>query len=513
MKNRRGERRRYGHAALLGSVLLLLLSPAALRGHISETTGLGDRASALGGAFTALANDPTAVYYNPAGLTLLDGWRLWYDHAIFNGQAQSNNLTDGEQSRFGLELFNNRPTPILTGQLGEARVALGMLGVGGLASQWPSDIGEKRFFGVDTKVLHATITPALAYPVTSNFSIGATLEVSAFTKIENRQLIGDGFVGDFASFVLNTPPGLLNTRDGKPDGTVLLLNDHDFPTGLKPNNTLTKDFRHFSFITGMLYRPFSFMQVGVNYRERFKPRMVGRAKLAFAPEIQSAFLGLLPDDEAPFEADFLTRPRMVNLGVAVRPRSRLLLLLDGQWSGWSDFRNLEIRVGGSGPGAGLGLLGQRQFIIPTRMHDTFAVRVGLEYEVLHDLYLRAGYWLDKHPQSDRFALPATLPNDIHFLSMGSGWENVFGLPLYLGLYGQVGVTEPRRLSVGESRIAGGLKNFTPGPPGRLLQFGSNDVEIVTKSARFYSFGLSLEWRFFGSGNGNPGRARRSFLGE
>ncbi|MGH7962730.1 MAG: OmpP1/FadL family transporter [Candidatus Binatia bacterium] len=513
MENRRGDGRKHGHTAMLGSILLLLLSPAALLGHISETTGLGDRASALGGAVTALPNDPTAVYYNPAGLTLLDGWRLWYDHAIFNGQAQSNNLTDGEKSRFGLELFNNRPTPILTGQLGQTRVALGLLGVGGLASQWPSDIGEKRFFGVDTKVLHATLTPALAYPVTPNFSIGATLEISAFTKIENRQLIGDGFVGDFASHVLGLPPGLLNTRNGTPDGTVLLLNDHDFPTGLKPNNTLTADFRHFSFITGLLYRPLSFMQVGVTYRERFKPLMVGKAKLGFAPEIKTAFLGLLPDDEAPFEADFLTRPRMVNLGVALQPLPRLLLLLDGQWSGWSDFRNLGIKIGRGRQGPGLGLLGQRRFVLPTRMHDTFAVRLGLEYELLHDLYVRLGYWLDKHPQSDRFALPATLPNDIHFLSLGSGWENAFGLPLYLGLYGQVGVTEPRRLSVGESRIAGGLKNFTPGPSERLLQFGPNDVEILTKSARFYSFGLTLEWRLFGAGSNNPQRARRSFLGK
>ncbi len=34
------------------------------------------RAAALGGAFTARADDATALFYNPAGLAFLGGWRL-----------------------------------------------------------------------------------------------------------------------------------------------------------------------------------------------------------------------------------------------------------------------------------------------------------------------------------------------------------------------------------------------------------------------------------------------------
>ncbi|MGH7967071.1 MAG: OmpP1/FadL family transporter [Candidatus Binatia bacterium] len=504
MKNDRGGVRQKSRRLLIFVTVLSVfcIRSSPLFGAISETSGIGDRASALGGAVTALPNDPTAVYYNPAGLTLLDGFRLWYDHTILNGFGRIDNITEGKRSRFILESHIHRPTLIATGQIRDVHLGIGLLGISGIAARYASDIGESRFFGFDTKVLQATLTPAIAYRLAPNLSLGATFEISAFTKIENRQLIGDGFVGDLASFRAGLPPGAISTRDGNPDGSFLTLNDRSFPTGLKPNNSLTADFRNFSFTAGLLYRPLPWMQVGLTYRERFEPRTVGRAIVRFDEEIKTA-LGL-QDDQADFKTNFLTRPRTVNLGVALRPRPRLIFLLDGQWSGWKDFRDLEISLGQGRQGPGL--LGQNTLVIPTRMHDIFGIRVGMEYEVLPDRYLRLGYWLDKHPQSDRHYLTPTFPNDAHYLSAGFGWENFFDLPLYLGLYVQVGIAEPRRLSRGEGRSAGGLKNFDSSGGGRL-QFAPNDVGIRFHSARFYSFGLTLEYRF----GPRSERARESFL--
>jgi len=39
--------------------------------------GIGARAMSLGGAFVAVANDPTAVYWNPAGLTAISGLQIF----------------------------------------------------------------------------------------------------------------------------------------------------------------------------------------------------------------------------------------------------------------------------------------------------------------------------------------------------------------------------------------------------------------------------------------------------
>lgn len=52
---------------------------------------VGARAAAMGGAFTAVADDATAFYWNPAGLVIKDTFRLHIDHVpIFKGLAQYN---------------------------------------------------------------------------------------------------------------------------------------------------------------------------------------------------------------------------------------------------------------------------------------------------------------------------------------------------------------------------------------------------------------------------------------
>jgi hypothetical protein len=58
------------------SLLLLLASTARADFFNSRNLILGERASLLGGAFTALADDATAGYYNPAGLVQAPGFTV-----------------------------------------------------------------------------------------------------------------------------------------------------------------------------------------------------------------------------------------------------------------------------------------------------------------------------------------------------------------------------------------------------------------------------------------------------
>lgn len=66
--------------------LLLLLAPGVALADVGETgfaflrLGVGARAMGLGSAYVALADDPTAIYWNPAGLAAISGTQVTAMH-------------------------------------------------------------------------------------------------------------------------------------------------------------------------------------------------------------------------------------------------------------------------------------------------------------------------------------------------------------------------------------------------------------------------------------------------
>jgi long-subunit fatty acid transport protein len=89
---------------ILLTVLLLSLNsiysqtPEEAVGFLENENGVGTRAQAMGNAFTAVADDYSATYFNPAGLTLLKTHELSGDlyHLKLNNQAvfEGNTLND-----------------------------------------------------------------------------------------------------------------------------------------------------------------------------------------------------------------------------------------------------------------------------------------------------------------------------------------------------------------------------------------------------------------------------------
>jgi hypothetical protein len=121
-------------------VLLSVSSGAQATKYAGEfmTLGGGARALAMGSAFTAIADDATATYWNPAGIALLPslegspkGWQAVFMHAEqfgdlinFNFFAATFPLKAGE-SAWGFTLIqlgspNNRVIPLKSGMIGNS---------------------------------------------------------------------------------------------------------------------------------------------------------------------------------------------------------------------------------------------------------------------------------------------------------------------------------------------------------------------------------------------------------
>jgi len=61
---------------IAGIAFTVLFAPLAARGGGIEVPMQGARASGQADAFTAQADDPSAIFYNPAGLTQLRGTQI-----------------------------------------------------------------------------------------------------------------------------------------------------------------------------------------------------------------------------------------------------------------------------------------------------------------------------------------------------------------------------------------------------------------------------------------------------
>lgn len=93
--------RKHSYSRLSALASLLFLGGSA-RGSGFLATGPGARAAAMGGAFTGLADDPSTVFYNPAGLAGQRG-ALMFEHVPVNESGTGLSFNDGRLDFISLQ--------------------------------------------------------------------------------------------------------------------------------------------------------------------------------------------------------------------------------------------------------------------------------------------------------------------------------------------------------------------------------------------------------------------------
>jgi hypothetical protein len=141
---------------LLGSSLLLL--SAAVPADAQDVPIVGVRAAGMGGAFTAVADDASAVYWNPAGLA---------SGAFFSLVVDGNARDDGSTTLIGLG------TPplglayyrIATGELANGRNSLVAHHAGVTLLQ---SVGDRLAVGGTLKLVHGVAASSTGATVSTN---------------------------------------------------------------------------------------------------------------------------------------------------------------------------------------------------------------------------------------------------------------------------------------------------------------------------------------------------------
>lgn len=347
-----------------GSVLLALIATLAPW----HAFGLGSRipnqdaaAIARGNAFVATADNPSAIYYNPAGITQLEGHNLQagalsYLNVDIDYKSPSGAHTQNyEDTIFVPQLhytFTPKDKPVSFG--------LGVYAPFGLGVEWP-DNAPFRDAGLEVRLNYLTLNPVVAWhPLPAlSIAIGPTVE---YSDIKLRQ----------GAYPLPAPYAFRFKGDGWTYG----------------------------FNAGLLWQPHPKWSFGVKY---FSPTDVDYEGTA---SFEPAAPFLPPPSRTKAHLEF---PQIVAAGVSFRPSTNWNIEVDIDWTDWNVVKEATIK----------GVA-----VIPLTWSSSFFYEFGVTRQLGNGYFVSAGYFFSEASMPDKNYTPLVPDSDLHVGSLGVGHKGV-----------------------------------------------------------------------------------------
>lgn len=356
-------------------ISLLVLLPALAFGSGFGINEQSTKAVGMGGAFVSQADDPSAVYINPAGIVQLEGTQvsaglslIYVPDVKFKSNGTSVFGTPGQTTAADPQTFFI-PNFYITHKFSDRfSLGLGEFTNFGLKTEWPDD-WEGRYItgGTRADIRTVSINPVMAFrpfkPV--SLSAGPVLQYLD-AELKNKQFLGLGV----------------------PDAEVKLKADN----------------WEWGWNVGLLLWLTDKVKFGASYRSAVKHNFTdGALEIIGIPGRGALREGLRAD---------LKLPAILYLGLAVT-QGPLTLEFDGQWTEWSSFDRLEADFD-TVP----------RISRPRDWRNAWAYRFGAEYKLNTYLDLRAGIIFDETPIPDQTLDP--------LLPTGDRWLYTVGTGLHLG---------------------------------------------------------------------------------
>jgi long-chain fatty acid transport protein len=375
--------------SLLAAVGLLALaaSPALASGFsIYEQ---GGRSMGFSGAYTAVTDDPSAIFHNAAGIAFLEGKQLYgggtlvMPRSSFAGSDPFPGLGIQENQQVGVI-----PVPALyfTHRV-SSRFAwgVGLHAPYGLKTKWANpDEFTGRYIAVESGLSGFALNPTVAYRVHDKVSVGAGLDVR-FSKVRLERR--SGLVNPFTQSVTDTAEVVL---------------DSDLATALGWN-------------VGVVVKPSPGLSFGAHYRHKVRVDYEGGSTFTQIPtgdpQLDALVASRLPQNPAVETA--IEYPSILAVGVA-RDWTEWTVAADLVFFGWESFDQLELTFP-SQP--------ELDTVIPENYENIWQFRTGVERRLDDGWAVRLGYHYDKTPVPTESVSPLLPDNDRHGFSLGGSWAS------------------------------------------------------------------------------------------
>ena len=376
------------------SLVTVVISVSVSSTHASGFKILNQSASGVGqsGAFAAQADDPSALFFNPAGMTQLRGIQTSFGTLLVGGSTNFTSPT-GITTRGdfgGSAAFPPPSNYYLTANLRDLGMAaldgftagIGVLSPFGVLYRYPNDSPFST--AVTSEALQLIdIKPTLAYKLNDQLSVGLGADIYTFAS----------FWGEGRGAVKLNNAGL----PGIPPGTPLEINGNDTAAG---------------FNVSLLYTPFRnstgkpLANIGLVYRSQATLHLDG-SFLANGSPVADA-------------STTLVLPQVITGAIAVWPiRNKdheWKVELDVDYTGWKSFRNTDVHLS-----TGTTIPFARNWF------GAYTTMVGTEYKWLRlehlphwEIAVRGGYWYSQNAVPDSSFTPTVPDSNNHAISAGLG---------------------------------------------------------------------------------------------
>ncbi|MEN6473405.1 MAG: outer membrane protein transport protein [Syntrophaceae bacterium] len=402
---------------LLVVILIFGLAKTVRASGITDTYGVGSRAIALGGAFTAVADDYTAAYYNPAGLGQING------------------------HHFALEYHYTMPDIEVKKANGEDLI---LYGPDGAVRTDPTDCaaGDGLDLGLPVIGFVLDINKIAKLPVKTTFGLAACLPEQGDVGYRMHDMPPDQphlirYGDNIDRITLAVGVGVEAVKDLISIGAgvqAMLFGPGSFYIDgltLNPGNVASKSefgaLFKYEPVFGLLFTPLDKrVRIGFSWKDQQE------LKLGVMPNVATVSAGGL-DVSVPMNLDinaFFT-PEEYSAGLAF-DLDPLLISLEVDKQMWSAY---EYSVTDS-----------YHYPDPPDFEDTYNYRVGLEYKLNPKTSLMAGYYHQPSPvpdQSGRVSNYLDLDKDV--FSLGGSYILDPGLGITKGPVKLAGVVQYQKM--------------------------------------------------------------------
>jgi long-chain fatty acid transport protein len=352
--------------------------------------------SAQGSAFagvTAGGDDPSGIFFNPAGMTQLSGIRMNLGASYVMPVA---GFKDGSATRAPIYPTDSRtisgtsshpnsanavPLPVLaiTWNLRpDLWLGFSVNAPFGMGTEYHDDfMGRYHALKSDLKIID--IAPSVAYRINNQWSIGA-----AFVARKADAEISNGV--DFGA--IGASVGIPGLTPGGQDGKAVLKGDK----------------WAYGFRLGITFQPTDLLRIGLAHHAAMNMTLDGDITYSGVPSIlASNFI----NGKATAE---LNLPSMSSLGITYQLSDTLTLKGEAALTEWSRFKELRVKFAS----------GQADSVTREDWHNTWFTSVGLTWKLSEATTLRGGLGFDQGAATDATRTPRIPDGDRTWIAVGFG---------------------------------------------------------------------------------------------